>query len=147
VRVRNIKDLGAGLLFAAFGAVAIAVASRYAFGTAVRMGPGYFPMLLGGFLLAFGAFLLARAFWTEGAPPGKFRVKPVTLVLLSIVLFALMIDTAGLIPAVFLLVFIAASGGHDFRWLEVAILSLSLTAFSWAVFVYGLELPFKAWGL
>ena len=55
----NNKDIWSGLMLIAIGAAAILVARNYPFGTALRMGPGFFPVVLGGLLIVFGLTILA----------------------------------------------------------------------------------------
>ena len=60
LELRDNKDFLAGLLFIAIGLVAVAVARNYPFGTAMRMGSGYFPTVLGGILILLGAWVMGR---------------------------------------------------------------------------------------
>jgi hypothetical protein len=137
------KDFLAGLLFAAFGALAMLVALAYPFGTAMRMGPGYFPTVLGGILLAFGACLMWRGRRRPEAVSGGWGWRPLALVTLSMLLFGFTITRLGLIPALFVMFVVCALGGREFRLREVLVLAVVMNAFAVALFVYGLKLPFR----
>lgn len=146
MRLRNQKDLCAGLLFVAIGAVVVFVASGYPIGSAMRMGPGYFPVLLGGILVVLGAAIGGHALWTgDPAPLPPVRLRPLLLVTLSILVFALMLERFGLVPAIAATVLASCLGGHEFRWLEVAVLAAILAAASVLIFHLGLGLPFTLW--
>ena len=69
------KDFGAGILYIAFGAVGFYIARDYGFGQASRMGPGYFPSVLSGLLLAFGLVAVIRSFIKPGEPDRRLRVE------------------------------------------------------------------------
>ena len=143
-RVIQSKDLLSGLLFLLIGLAAIVVARDYPFGTAMRMGSGYFPTVLGGILVFFGVFLIVRgARSRDQAPQITWGWRPLACVVLSMVLFGFLLPRAGLVPALVALFFISAAGGRDFRVREVLVLSVVMTAFAAVVFVYVLKLPFQ----
>ena len=83
--VRSPKDFWSGVLFIAFGIVAIAVSGGYHMGTAARMGPGYFPRGLGWMLVILGAFVAARGVRVMGAPVAAFKARPIVFVLGAVV--------------------------------------------------------------
>lgn len=139
------KDFWAGLMFVAFGVGFIVVARDYSMGTAFRMGPAYFPIVLGGLLGLLGAVISGRAFLLAGPRLGRFALRPVILILLSVVLFALTLRPLGLVGAILLLIFVGALGGADFFWRDVVILYLVLVVFSVAAFFYGLGMPLQLW--
>ena len=138
------KDFLSGLLFFLIGAAAILVARDYPFGTAARMGSGYFPTVLGGILVLLGAFLMLRgARSREQALPLTSGWRPLACIVLSMVLFGFLLPRVGLVPALVVLFFVSAAGGREFRLLEVLVLSVVMTAFAAVVFVYVLKLPFQ----
>ncbi len=139
------KDFFAGLVFLGFGAGAIVIARSYPMGTAMRMGPGYFPTLLGGLLSLLGLLLVARALWLRDEPVEAWAFRPLLLVHGAVVAFALAIQSLGLVVATLALVGLSRLGDRDFRALEVAGLFLFLTALAIGLFVYGLGLPFRIW--
>jgi len=139
------KDFFAGLVFLGFGAGAILIARGYPMGGAMRMGPGYFPTVLGGLLVLLGLVLVARAFWLRDEPVEAWAFRPLLLVHGAVVAFALTVRPLGLVVATLALVGLSRLGGWDFRVLEVAALFLFLAALAIGLFVYGLGLPFGVW--
>lgn len=144
--LRNNRDLIAGLLFIVLGALAVMLARDYPFGTTMRMGPGYFPTVLGVILLLFGVTVLARGIRSGEKVKGDWGWKPLALITLSIVLFGALLDRAGMIPACVATLVVAAAAGREFRLKEVLILAVVMTAFSVVVFLYGLKLPYPLLG-
>jgi len=144
--LRNNRDFIAGLLFIVLGGLAVFFARDYPFGTTMRMGPGYFPTVLGGILFIFGITVLARGVRSGDPVKGEWGWKPLALVTVSIVLFGFLLDRAGLIPATIATLVAAAAAGREFRWKEVLLLALVMTAFSVAVFSWGLKLPYPLLG-
>lgn len=142
MRIRDPQDFWAGVMFMAFGAAAIFFARNYAFGSAARMGPGYFPTVLGGLLIALGLITSLRGLAFAGPAVSRFNWKPLLWVLGSIVVFAAALQWLGLVVAIFLLIIGSALGGHEFRLREVLILAFCLCVASVGIFVYGLQLQF-----
>lgn len=197
MQIKNEKDFWAGLMFMGFGLAAVIIASlNYQMGTAVRMGPAYFPTVLGGLLAVLGFIVFLRAFFSKLPPEtmkanmsfgiaefvfgvvvfgalgygskvvfknGDYgmlaasillavlsfmfrpKTKPLILILACGMVFAYLLKPLGLVLATILLVFVAALGGHEYKFKEVAILAVVLAIFSVVVFVYGLTLPFQIW--
>jgi uncharacterized membrane protein len=143
---RSNKDFLAGLIFLLIGAAAMLVARGYPFGSAMRMGPGYFPTVLGGILCLFGLYVMLRGIRSGEPVKGEWGWRPLALVTLSIVLFGFVLTRLGLVPALLAMFFAAALGGREFRFREVLGLSLLMSAFAVAVFVYGLKLPLRLLG-
>ena len=117
---RTNKDLWAGIHYIVIGAVAMWIATSYPFGTALRMGPGYFPTVLGGIMIAMGIYVLLLGFRKDYE---KIQGHTSYRAMLA------------LIP-------IAASAGRDFRWKEIIPLTIGLTIACAAAFIYGLGLPY-----
>ncbi len=137
------KDFLAGLIFLLIGALAVVVALGYPMGSAMRMGPGYFPAVLGGILVLFGVFLAARGI-VRGAPLEiEWGWRPLAAIALAMVLFGFLMSRAGLVPALAAALFVSALGGREFRIREALVLSAVMTAFAVGVFVYGLKLPYR----
>jgi hypothetical protein len=137
------KDFLAGLLFLAIGAGAIVVARDYHFGTAMRMGSGYFPTVLGGILASFGLFLAVRGFRSGVTAVLTWGWWPLACTTASMVAFGFLLPRLGLVPALVALFFVSAAGGKEFRLVEVLALTAAMTAFAVGVFVYVLKLPFQ----
>jgi len=113
------KDFLSGLMFIAFGLVALYFGRHLALGTAVRMGPGWVPHMLAYILLGLGFLICLVAFFTVGELVERPKLKPIALVTLGIVLFALMLERTGMVPALAVLVLVASLGGDEFKVIEV----------------------------
>ena len=137
------KDFLSGLLFLLIGLAAIVVSRDYPFGTAARMGSGYFPTVLGGILMLFGVLLMGRGARSRDQAPLSWGWRPLACIVLSMVLFGFLLPRVGLVPALIVLFFVSAAGGREFRLLEVLALSVVMTVFAAVVFVYVLKLPFQ----
>jgi putative tricarboxylic transport membrane protein len=130
-------------MFIAFGAFFVAWSfTHYAMGSALRMGPGYFPALLGGLLIFLGLVILAKSLALDGPKVAAFHFKQLVLVSLSVVAYGYLMKPGGLAVATAAAVFIGALAGHEFKWKEVSVVAVALVIFSWLVFVRGLTLPF-----
>jgi hypothetical protein len=140
--LRTNRDFWAGLMLIGLGGAAVLIARDYTFGTAVRMGPGYFPSLLGGLLVVFGIYLLAKGLRSREQIEGNWSLRALIVLPLSMVLFGVLMDRAGFIPALAVLIFGSALAGTEFRFIEVALLTVGLTIFSVLVFIWGLGLPY-----
>jgi len=139
---RRNQDFWAGLMFLGIGAVAIFVARNYPFGRLLRMGAGYFPTLLGWVLILFGAYIMVKGLRKAVKVQGSWPIRAVIVLPVMIVLFGILMERAGFIPALAALAFGSAAAGKEFRWGEVLLLTAFLTVLSLAVFVWGLGLPF-----
>jgi hypothetical protein len=145
IKIRSAKDFFAGLMFVAFGGGGLAMAQAYPFGSAARMGPGYFPVLICSLLAILGLFVVARGLTADGRKLAGFHGNPLLLVLAGIVLFGFGLESWGLTASIFLLVVLSSLGGHEFRTREVLLLAVLLTAGSLAVFIVGLGLQIPIW--
>jgi putative tricarboxylic transport membrane protein len=143
--IRHPKDFWAGVLFIALGGAACVVALDYAMGTAARMGPGYFPRVLGLLLCALGALLVLRSFKLQGAPLSFPTFKPIAIVLGSVLLFGLVVNQAGLVIATLLLVLVSSTASHEYRWRESIVAAIVLAVFVVVAFRYGLGLQLPTW--
>ena len=139
------KDFYAGLLFVAFGVFAIIVARNYPLGTAARMGPGYFPRLLGILLIVLGVALSLTALRGQGPPLPGWKWRPVSIVLLSVVAFGLVLTHAGLVLSTIGLIVVASTASREFRFRESLLSGILLAALSVGVFVIGLKLQLPIW--
>jgi len=136
------KDFWGGLMLIAIGVAAVVIARDYPFGTALRMGPGYFPTVLGAVLCAFGLYLAARGVRSTDTISGEWSPRALIIVPLSLVLFGALIDRAGFIPALVVLIIGSSAAGREFRLGEVVLLAVALTLFCVGVFIWGLGLPY-----
>ena len=139
---RNNRDFWAGIFYIGLGAIGMWMARDYPFGSALRMGPGYFPSVLGGMMIAFGvAVLLMGVKNNEKIKPG-FSWRALIVLPIATVAFGVTMEEAGFIPALLLLIPISAAASKEFQWLEVTLLTVGLTIMSLAIFIWGLGLPY-----
>ncbi|MHB1124414.1 MAG: tripartite tricarboxylate transporter TctB family protein [Ramlibacter sp.] len=156
MRIKSQKDFWSGLMFMAVGIAFAWGATNYTIGEGARMGPGYFPLMLGVLLTALGAFIVFEAMVVEtedGEPIGKWAWKPLGFVIGANLLFGVLlgglpsmgIPAMGLIVAIIGLVFVAALAGDEFKAKEVLILAIVLAIGSYVAFVRLLALQFQVW--
>jgi len=145
MKIKAPKDFWAGLMFLAFGVGFAWVAQNYQMGTSVRMGPAYFPTVLGGILALIGLAIVVQSLATAGGPVPKFYFRPLILIVFAVVVFGILLKPLGLVLSLAILVGIGAFGGFEFKSKEVAILYVVLAIFSVWVFVKGLGLPIPVW--
>jgi Tripartite tricarboxylate transporter TctB family len=141
-RILDNKDFWAGLMLVAIGATTMALGRDYPFGSALRMGPGYFPMVLGALLILFGLSIMATGLRRAAPIEGSWSPRALVILPLSLVLFGVLMDHGGFVPAMLVLIFGSATASTEFRFLEVLLFSIALTALAVAVFVFGLGLPY-----
>jgi putative tricarboxylic transport membrane protein len=142
-RIKNQQDFWAGLMFIVFGLAAILISRDYPYGTAMRMGPGYFPTWIGAMLIILGAAVSAVSFKLEEGQITPFAWKPMILLSLSFVVFGFGIDHVGFVPALMGVIVLSAAAGKRCRLLEVALLTVVLVLLELGIFVYGIELPLR----
>ena len=145
MKIKSPKDFWAGLMFIVFGLFFLIVARNYQMGSAVRMGPAYFPTVLGGLMAILGAIVFFQSLVFAGPKVPKFSLKPIFFISLSLILFGYLLKPLGFILSLVILVFVSAFGGHEFKAKEVGILTVILIIFSVLVFVKALTLPFPLW--
>jgi hypothetical protein len=145
MRIRSPRDFWAGLLFVGIAALFIGLASQYRFGDAHRMGPGYFPIMVGALLAILGALVAGRALVLDGPPLPRFNPRPLLVTLVAVVLFGLAIERLGLAVAIFVMVMVSAFADRDVRLLPSLALAVLLIVFSVASFVWLLGLPLPVW--
>jgi len=142
LELRNNKDVWAGMMMIGIGAAAIFIARDYRFGSALRMGPGFFPTFLGGILIAFGICIIAVGLRSGEKIQGSVSLRALVMLPLSLILFGILVEHAGFIPAMVALVFVSAASGREFKVIEVLLLTVVLTLASVALFIWGLGLPY-----
>lgn len=144
VKIRSLGDCLAGLMFVGFGTAAVVIGRDYPMGTAMRMGPGYFPTLLGVLLAILGAAVVLRSLLGSPAPAPSFSLKALGLILAAVAAFAFTVERLGIIAAVILLVLISSlASGERFRWVEVLAVAAVMVALAIGLFTKGLGLPFR----
>ena len=146
MRRGNAKDLLAGCMFLAFGLAFLFLAQAYPLGSARRMGPAYFPVVLSLILIAIGLATMTRALLVAGPPIRDAAGKSLALVTAGVVLFGIAVQGAGLGIATAALVLVSAAASRSFRLVPTLVLALGLATFCILVFIVGLGLPFPALG-
>jgi hypothetical protein len=142
IELRNNKDFWAGLMLVVIGAAAMFIARGYPFGSAMRMGPGYFPSVLGGILALLGIYVIVIGLHRGEKITVHCSARALIVLPLSLVAFGLLMNYVGFLPAMAVLIFGSASAGEDFKFIEVLLLTVILTGLSVAIFIWGLGLPY-----
>jgi len=161
VHIKSKKNLAAGLLFACVGAAFAVGATDYTVGSAARMGPGYFPLMVGVLLAVLGLALAAMSVSTrrtvgvegDGEPIGRIAWKPLGLIIGANVIFGILLagltgiglPAMGLIVAIYALVVVACMAGSHFHIKLALVLATVLAVGSYLTFIVGLNLQFQVW--
>jgi len=156
MKIKSQKDFWSGLMFMAFGIAFAWGATNYTIGEGARMGPGYFPLMLGILLTLIGVFITFEALVVEtedGEKVGKFAWKPLGFIIGSNLIFGILlaglpkigIPAMGLIVGIYALTFVAALAGEEFKVKEVAVLATILAIGSYFAFIVLLKLQFPVW--
>ena len=156
MKIKSQKDFFAGLMFLAVGVGFAWGATTYNVGTGARMGPGYFPLMLGILLAIIGAAIMFKATVVEtmdGERIGSWAWKPIVFVIGANLLFGVLlaglpsfgVPAMGLIVAIYGLTFVASLAGHEFHFKQVFVLATVLAAGSYVAFVWALNLQFPVW--
>ena len=156
MKIKSQKDFFAGLMFLVVGVAFAWGATTYSVGSGARMGPGYFPLLLGILLAIIGAVVMFKSTVVEtegGDPIGKWAWKQIVFIIGANLLFGILlaglpsfgIPAMGLIIAIYGLTFVASLAGSSFNFKEVFILATVLAAGSYVAFVWALALQFPVW--
>ena len=150
MKIKSQRDFWSGLMFVTVGLAFAWGATNYNFGASARPGPGYFPFGLGVLLAVLGAVVLFKALTIEtagGDPVGAFAWKPLGFIVGTVALFGWALPHLGMFIALPILVVVAALAGDEFHWGEALLNAAILTAGSWVIFIWGLNLtiPLKPW--
>ncbi len=157
LRIKSRKDFVSGLMFAAVGAAFAIGAFEYTVGSAARMGPGYFPLMVGVLLAILGLVVAVAALGVDlhgdGDPVGKIAWKPLGYIIGSNLLFGVLLaglrsiglPAMGLIVAVYGLVIVASKAGSVFSIKTALLLATILAVGSYLIFIVGLNLQFQVW--
>ena len=154
--IKSQKDFFSGLMFTLVGGAFAWGATNYNIGTGARMGPGYFPLLLGIFLAVLGAFITFYSLvehTEDGEPVGKFAWKPIVFILGANLIFGVLLGglpsiglpPMGLIAGIYALVIVASKAGETFNLKEVLILATVLAVGSYLAFIWALKLQMPVW--
>jgi hypothetical protein len=156
MKIKSEKDFYSGLMFMAIGIAFAWGATTYTIGEGARMGPGYFPLVLGLLLTALGAFVLFKALVVEtedGDRIGPWAWRPLACIIGANLLFGVLlgglpsigVPAMGMILAIYGLTIVSAMGGDEFRFKEVLVLGTVLSIGSYLAFIVLLKLQFQVW--
>ena len=147
MKIRNPKNFWSGVMFLALGLFFALFAQNYDMGTAQRMGPAYFPTVLGALLALLGLGIAIGGLAREGHDGRieKFHFGPIAWIIGAIVAFGVLLRPAGLVVALVALVVISMIGSHEFRWKEAIAVSVVMGVIVYLVFIYGLKLTIPVW--
>jgi hypothetical protein len=144
-KVKSPQDLGAGVVFVLIGVAGIVFGQDLAFGSAARMGPGYFPTLLSCLIIAIGLVLAVKSIATDGPPIERIQFRPLFAILASILAFGALIDRIGLALTAAILTIGAAYARRNVSKSETLLLAAGLALFTVGIFAYALKQPLPAW--
>jgi hypothetical protein len=143
-KVANNADFWAGVMFIIFGAAAVYMSREYPMGSAMRMGPGYFPTYLGVLMILFGLGIGAKGVLKGGNPIGPWAFKPIVVLSLGVIVFGLLIERVGFVPSLVALIILSTFAGNErIRWIEMVLVTIVLVVGAVAVFIYGIGLPYQ----
>jgi Tripartite tricarboxylate transporter TctB family len=148
LKLRNPQDFWCGVFFVALGVLAMYLARNYAMGTALDMGPGYFPTWLGGIMICFGVALAGLAFARNerddaATESSEWGLRPWLVLPASLGAYALLMEAdVGFVPSLFVLIVGCALAHKDVKWRETILLGIFVTAGAVAIFSYGLGAPY-----
>jgi hypothetical protein len=145
LRVKSPQDLGAGLVFVLIGVAGLVFGQDLAFGSAARMGPGYFPTLLSWLIIAIGLVLAIKSLATEGPAIEPLQFRPLLAILVAILGFGALIDRVGLAFSAAALTLVAACARRKVNLTETLLLAVGLALFTVLIFAYALKQPLPAW--
>ena len=144
-RVKSPQDLGAGVVFVLIGAAGLVFGQDLAFGSAARMGPGYFPTLLSYLIIAIGLVLAVKSLASDGPRVEPIQFRPLFAILVAILGFGALIDRIGLALSAAALTIIAAYARRNVSKGETLLLAIGLALFTVLIFAYALKQPLPAW--
>jgi Tripartite tricarboxylate transporter TctB family len=142
VTLPDSKDFWSGVMLIVIGGGAIYIGRDYPFGTALRMGAGFFPLVLGAALVLFGVFFAVRGLRSSDKIEGNWSPRALVILPLAFVLFGVLMQHAGFVAALFVLVVGSAAAGTEFKLVEVLVLAGLLTVMCVALFIWALGLPY-----
>jgi len=139
---RNNRDFWAGVFFILVGAGAMIISRDYPMGSALRMGPGYFPTVLGGIVVVFGIYVLIKGIINNEKVVGNWSLRALIILPIATWIFGIMMETVGFIAALAVLMYTSAIASKEFKFLEVTIMAVVMVIVCTGVFIYGLGLPY-----
>ena len=140
--IKHERDSWSGVMFIVFGTLFVVFARSYEMGSAQRMGPAFFPTILGALLVVLGLVILLKGLGhsEDEHKVEKFHFGPLAWVLGSVTVFGLTLRWTGILVSMFLLVVISSMGSHEMKWKEVIALSIGMALLTYLVFIVGLQM-------
>ena len=147
MHIKHERDFWSGVMFIIFGALFAIVAQNYDLGSAQRMGPAFFPTILGGLLVVLGIVILLKGFGHSETDHHveKFHFAPIAWVLGSVIIFGATLTKLGFVISMAILVIISSMGSHEMKWKEVIALGTGMAILTYLVFILGLKLTIPVW--
>ena len=143
MKIKSQRDFFSGLMFLVVGVVFAVGATNYSMGSSARPGAGYFPLILSVIMSILGAVVLFKSLTIEtegGDPVGAFAWRPLIVICVAIAVFGLALPRLGMFATIPLLIIMVSFAGDEFSWKGVIASSIVLTAGSWVIFIWGLNL-------
>ena len=156
MKIKSQKDFFSGLMFTVVGVAFAWGATTYTVGSGARMGPGYFPLMLGILMALIGLGIMFSGLTvetTDGEKIGKWAWKQVVFILGANLAFGILrgglpsigVPAMGMIIAIYALVIISSLAGHEFKLPSVLILATVLAIGSYVAFIWALKLQIQVW--
>jgi hypothetical protein len=145
LKIRSQQDFGAAIVFVALGGFSIFAASNLDFGSSARMGPGYFPTILGVILIGLGIVLAVRSCRLEGPRFERFPLRPLLIVPLGLLSFGVAIERVGLLVTTIMVTLVIALARARFNLVEQTVVGVTLGLLCVGIFIFGLSQPIRAW--
>ena len=141
MRIKSGQDFATGLLFIGVGLAALWIGADYPMGTAQRPGTGVLPHILAWCLIGTGGLLWLKAVLADGPGLTRWAWRPVVMITLATIAFALLVDRLGLVVAMLVSMTLAALGTPETRWREYTLFALIMVVIGVGMFIYGLRMP------
>jgi hypothetical protein len=146
LQIKSQQNFWAGVLFLSTGAGQTCLALKYNVGTASQMGPGFMPALLGLVLMVLGLVIAGGSLVIRGPRVEPVYWRPLVCIVGALLLFALLIEQAGLALTTVLVVLVAGSGYRQrISWAWLGVLAVGMAALAVGLFIHGLKQPIPAW--
>ena len=156
MNIKSQKDFFSGLMFMSVGAAFAWCATKYSVGTGARMGPGYFPLMLGVLLAVLGSVITFKSLVVEttgGDKIGSWAWKPLIFIILGNLTFGVLLaglpsiklPAMGMIVGIYVLTFITSMAEPGWKVRNTFILATVLAIGSYMAFVVVLKLQFPVW--
>lgn len=143
--IRSPQDFGAGLLFILIGCAGLFFGRELAFGSARAMGPGYFPTVVSGLIIALGIFIAGRGLALNGPAIERLQLRPILMIVIALAIFGYLIAKIGVVLTSIALIMVTAYARPNVRVVETLAFAVAMTVFIVAVFVFGLGQPMPLW--